>query len=189
MVVVLAGTLDCLRLQTQRRLDKELCGKEQILRDAEAGQPPEYSGDKDWDKFASYGALPSSLGACDIRRITTSRGEYQGLGQGRDVLQFGKRFGDRPLNNRDNLRGTEARLIVIKKHPAVIRKLLRDVRNTKMYLGDVPLLVIDDESDQASVNTVDPIKFREGKAKKDRTSTNQEIVNLLKEFARSQYVG
>lgn len=189
MVVVLAGTLDSLRLQTQRRLDKELCGKEQILRDAEAGQPPEYSGDKDWDKFASYGALPSALGACDIRRITTSRGDYQGLGQGRDVLKFGKKFGDRPLNNRDNLRGTEARLIVIKKHPAVIRKLLRDVRNTKMYLGDIPLLVIDDESDQASVNTVDPIKFREGKAKKDRTSTNQEIVNLLKEFARSQYVG
>jgi hypothetical protein len=189
MVVVLAGTLDSLRLQTQRRLDKELCGQEQILRDAEAGQSPEYSGDKDWDRFTSYGALPSALGACDIRRITTSRGDYKGLGQGRDVLKLAKRFGDRPLNNRDNLRGLEARLIVIKKHPAVIRKLLRDIRNTRMYLGDVPLLVIDDESDQASVNTVDPVKVREGKTKKDRTSTNQEIVNLLKEFPRSQYVG
>jgi len=189
MVVVLAGTLDSLRQQTQRRLDKELCGTEQILRDAEAGQPPEYSSDKDWDKFASYGALPSLLGGCDIRRISTSRGDYKALGQGRDVLKFSKRFGDRPLNNRDNLSATNAHLILIKKHPAVIRKLLRDVRNTKMFLGDVPLLVIDDESDQASVNTVDPVKFREGKAKKDRTSTNQEIVNLLKEFPRSQYVG
>ena len=189
MIVVLAGTLDSLRLQTQRRLDKELCGKEQILRDAEAGQPAEYSEDKDWDKFASYGALPSTLGGCDVRRITTSHGDYKGLGQGRDVLKFRKLFGDRPLNNRDNLSSSEAHLLVIKKHPAVIRKLVRDIRNTKMFLGDVPLLVIDDESDQASVNTVDPVKFREGKAKKDRTSTNQEIINLLRAFPRSQYVG
>lgn len=189
MIVVLAGTLDSLRLQTQRRLDKELCGREQILRDADDGQPHEYSGDKDWDRFTSYGSLPSQIGGCDIRRITTSSGDYRGLGQGRDVLKIERVYNDRPLNHPANLRAAAARLIVIKKNPAVIRKLVRDLKTLKHPLGDVPVLVIDDESDQASVNTVDPKKVAEGKAKKDRTSTNQAIVDLLGFLPRSQYVG
>jgi hypothetical protein len=190
MVVVLAGVLDSLRFQTQRRLDKELAGREQILRDKEEGKAHEYSGDQDWERFVSYGGMPSEQGAFDIRRITTSVSDYQKLGQGRDVLRIEKVHGDRPLNHADNLHQASARIVVIKKHPAVINKFIKDVRGLKMRLDDVPVLVIDDESDQASVNTINPNrKKKEGKADKDRTSTNKAIVDLLAMFPRSQYVG
>jgi hypothetical protein len=190
LIIVLAGVLDSLRYQTQRRLDKELVGREQVLRDTEDGSPHEYSGDQDWDKFASYGGLPSEQGAFDLRRITTSTADYQRLGRGRDVLKFEKRFPDRALNNPDNLHASTARLVVIKKNPAVIKKLIRDLRGLDMSLDDVPTLVIDDESDQASVNTINPgKKNKDGKPDRDRTSTNKGIVDLLAMFARSQYVG
>lgn len=190
LIIVLAGVLDSLRFQTQRRLDKELVGREQILRDKEEGKAHEYSGDQDWDKFASYGGLPSELGAFDLRRITTSTADYQKLGQGRDVLRFEKRYQDRSLNNPDNLHPATARIVVIKKHPAVIKKLIADLKGLKVSLDDIPALIIDDESDQASVNTINPNrKKKEGKPDKDRTSTNESIVDLLAMFPRSQYLG
>lgn len=190
LVVVLAGVLDSLRFQTQRRLDKELAGCEQILRDKQEGLPHEYSGDQDWDRFISYGGLPKEHGAFDLRRITTSLNDYQKLGQGRDVLRFEKQHSDRPLNHRDNLHQTTARLLVIKKHPAVIGKFIKDLRGLQTRLDDIPALVIDDESDQASVNTINPNrKKKPGKEDKLRTSTNQAIVDLLAMLPRSQYVG
>lgn len=190
LIVILAGTLDNLRLQTQRRLDKELVGKEQIVRDAEDGQAHEYEGDQDWNSFAEYGALPSVMGRYDIRRITTSRHDFRKLGPGRDVLRFERKYADRSLNAPENLHAAAAKLVVVKKHPAVIRKLIADFKGLKVSLDDIPVLVIDDESDQASVNTVDPKKkSRDGKEKKERTSTNRAIVDLLALFVRSQYVG
>lgn len=190
LVIVLAGVLDSLRFQTQRRLDKELVGREQILRDKEVGKPHEYSGDQDWSRFTSYDGLPSAKGKFDIRRITTSIADYQKLGQGRDVLRFEKQFQDRPLNHPDNLRATAARLVVIKKHPAVIKKLIADLKGLQISFDDIPALIIDDESDQASVNTIDPKKKpKDGKEQKRRTSTNEEIVNLLAMLPRSQYIG
>lgn len=190
LVIVLAGVLDSLRFQTQRRLDKELVGREQILRDKEADQAHEYSGDQDWERFSSYGMLPSQRGAFDIRRITTSVADYQKLGQGRDVLRFERAFPDRPLNHADNLRTTAARIVVIKKHPAVINKVIADLKGLQISFDDVPALIIDDESDQASVNTVNPDKApKDGKEEKRRTSTNAAIIKLLELLPRSQYVG
>ncbi len=189
LVIVLAGTLDSLRFQTQRRLDKELAGREQILRDQEDGQPHEYSGDQDWMSFTFYGSLPSEQGAFDLKRITTSTSDYKKLGMGRDVLRFEKKYPDRPLNHPDNLRASSARLIVVKKHPAVIKKVISDIKGLKVNLDEIPVLVIDDESDQASVNTVSPQKSNGAKAEKSRTATNKAIVDLLAMFKRSQYVG
>ncbi|QGW66673.1 endonuclease [Lysobacter soli] len=188
LIIVLAGMLDSLRFQTQRRLDKELVGREQILRDRQVDQAHEYSGDQDWERFTSYGCLPVEKGGFDIRRITTSVEDYQKLGQGRDVLRFEKQFADRPLNHPDNLRTTAARLIVIKKNPAVIRKVIADLKGLQMSFDDIPALIIDDESDQASVNTVDPRK-KPAEGKDTRTGTNKAIVNLLAMLPRSQYVG
>lgn len=186
LIIVLAGTLDSLRFQTQRRLDKELVGRELIRRDAEAGQPHEYAGDTDWAKFNGYGAEPSHLGSFNIRRITTSVHDYRRLGQGRDVLRFTKLFADRRFNHPDNLHRSEAKLVVIKKNPAVITKFLRDLKGLQASLDDVPAIVIDDESDQASVNTVNP---RSKAARKDRTATNASILDLLRALPRCQYIG
>jgi len=58
LIIVLGGMLDVLRSQTQRRIDKELVGRELLFR--------EYVNDPDWDEFLSHGAKPSELGAFDI---------------------------------------------------------------------------------------------------------------------------
>lgn len=190
VVIVLAGTLDSLRFQTQRRLDKELSGKEQILRDAEDGSAHEYAGDRDWKNFAEYGDLPSKLGSVDVRRITTSKVDYQKLGVGREVLRLEVKHQDRTVNSFENLAEMPARLFVIKKHPAIINKVIRDFKALKAPLYDFPVLVIDDESDQASVNTINPDgKKKSGSEEKKRTSTNNAILSLLTMFPRVQYVG
>ena len=54
-------------------------------------------------------------------------------------------------------------------------------------LGEIPALIIDDEADQASVNTKDPRK-RPSKEEKERTAINREIANLLRELPRCQYI-
>src|SRR5206468_5700310 len=54
-------------------------------------------------------------------------------------------------------------------------------------LTDLPTLIIDDESDQAGLNTVDP--RRALTATKERSKTNLRIVELLQLFPRGQYVG
>lgn len=53
LVIVLGGTLNLLRGQTQRRLDMELIGQENILRGADPSDPDalvgiDYQDDEDW---------------------------------------------------------------------------------------------------------------------------------------------
>ena len=54
-------------------------------------------------------------------------------------------------------------------------------------LGEIPALIIDDESDQASVNTTNPKKWEEGAI--ERTAINDLISQLLELLPRAQYVG
>lgn len=53
LVIVLAGTIDILRYQTQRRVDKELIGKELVA--------PDYMNDQDWNDFLAHGDHPARL--------------------------------------------------------------------------------------------------------------------------------
>lgn len=71
LVIVLAGTLDILRRQTQRRLDKELVGQELLAGDED------YLGDQDWKSFVSHGGRPSDQGAFDIERLTGLAEDYK----------------------------------------------------------------------------------------------------------------
>ena len=50
-------------------------------------------------------------------------------------------------------------------------------------------MIIDDESDQAGINTVDPKRASSASSARERSRTNQRIVELLKLFPRGQYVG
>src|SRR4029077_13069880 len=56
-------------------------------------------------------------------------------------------------------------------------------------LTDLPTLIIDDESDQAGINTVDPKRASRKDADTERSKTNLRIVELLRLFPRGQYVG
>ncbi len=185
LIIILAGTLDVLREQTQRRLDKELIGQEIIVSEAAEGVPHDYDADKEWGRFMQHGALPSSLGAFDWQRLTGPEADYQRLKRGIAALQFQKRVPARRFNDPENLHTATARLIVMKKNPAVLKKLNADLERIKTSLFEVPTLIIDDESDQASVNTKRPLASQV----RDRTATNEQIIRLLKLLPRSQYVG
>jgi hypothetical protein len=64
---------------------------------------------------------------------------------------------------------------------------VKDLNLLRTSLADIPTLLIDDESDQAGLNTVDPQKS--AAVKRTRSETNLRIVELLALFPRGQYVG
>ncbi|MET7490830.1 Z1 domain-containing protein [Streptomyces sp900116325] len=193
LVIVLGGTLNLLRGQTQRRLDMELIGQENILRgadpsDADALVGIDYQDDEDWPaKFVSHGGRPSALGAFDIERLTTRDDDYKSLLNGIRALEFEKQARTQPLYAPANLHHAAARVMVVKKNKSVLAKLITDLKKIGPILSEIPALIIDDESDQASVNTTDPKKWEDGKVA--RTAINGQISQLLGLLPRAQYVG
>jgi hypothetical protein len=183
LIIVMAGVLDVLRSQTQRRIDKELIGRE-LLQD-------EYKSDPDYEDFASHGGRPKDLGAFDIFRLTGPVRDYQSLGYGTEALTFDRQDPTQPFWSPSNVHSARARIAIVKKNPAVLSKLVTDLRAiSREQLGapldQVPVLIIDDESDQAGVNVAAPSASGE---LIDRSSTNEAIVGLLNQLPRSQYIG
>lgn len=175
LFIVLAGTLNILRRQTQRRIDKELIGRELLEAD--------YQDDAELDQFISHGARPSELGAFDFRSLTGPEDDYRALKRGIESLDFPRADASLPFFDRANLRPAPARIMVIKKNTTRLKSLAKDLERIRTKLGQIPTLVIDDESDQASLNTLKPTPAR------DRTATNRAITNLLQQLPRAQYVG
>ncbi|MBM7438928.1 Z1 domain-containing protein [Streptomyces sp. HB132] len=193
LVIILGGTLNLLRGQTQRRLDMELIGRENILRgtdpaDTDALIGVDYQDDEEWPaKFVSHGGRPSTLGSFDIERLTTRDNDYKSLETGIRALEFDKQDRTQPLYSPDNLHHAAARVMVVKKNSSVLAKLIKDLKKIGPILSEVPTLIIDDESDQASVNTTDPKKWEDGKVA--RKAINGQITQLLGLLPRAQYVG
>jgi hypothetical protein len=193
LIVVLTGTIDVLRRQTQRRIDMELVGKENILGginpdDADLMAHVDYQDDADWtSKFLSFGFSPSSRNYPDIMRLTGAKFDYKALSAGIAALEFEKRRPDLPLHAVENLPLSKARIVVVKKNKTVLTKLVQDLRRIKTPADEIPTLIIDDESDQASVNTSNPKKWSAGKT--ERTAINRLISRFLGLLPRAQYVG
>jgi hypothetical protein len=192
LIIVLTGTTDLLRGQTQRRLDKELVGFENLMRgvdddDDEALLTVDYASDPDWDAFVRHGALPSTLGVSDVYRLTTHAGDYKSLKQGISSLDFDRIDPALPLNATVNLHRAPTRIAIVKKNKAVLKKLVADLKRITAKLADIPVLIIDDESDQASINTSNPQKWEQGRT--ERTAINELISQLLHLLPRGQYVG
>ena len=73
-------------------------------------------------------------------------------------------------------------LAVVKKNAGVLRRLLRWLQNASQHvLGNCPVLIIDDEADQASINA--------SKYADRRTAINQLILNIIDLLPKSAYVG
>ncbi|MBF4638652.1 Z1 domain-containing protein [Clavibacter michiganensis] len=204
LVIVLTGTIELLRGQTQRRLDMELIGEENILgghdkNDVNAVRDVDYagSGDTDWlaGKFLRHDIdVNARRDIPSIKRLTTASGDYKALKQGLDTLDFRSAAElvdvSKPVNHPDNLFGTNVRIAVVKKNKSVLTKLLTDLKNVRTRLDEIPVLLIDDEADQASVNTKNNSKkARRADEEKDRTAINKLISNILDTMPRAQYVG
>ena len=84
-----------------------------------------------------------------------------------------------------SLQSNDAVVFVIKKNSSVLRKLIDWITtiNADKITGkiDVPMLLIDDEADNASINT--------SKSKEDPSTINKLIRRLASLFTKSNYIG
>jgi len=187
LIIVMTGTIELLRSQTQRRLDRELVGKENLIRgiaDPDSAEEFDYADDEDWhnNAFISHGENFHTQGYPAIERLTFLHDDYQRLRQGLTRMQFPLVDRSKYFYEPENLMPADARLVVVKKNKAVLHKLARDLKPLQEKLSDIPALIIDDESDLASVNTRDPKKTTE------RTAINKAIRQLLNYLQRGQLV-
>ncbi|KZM48968.1 Z1 domain-containing protein [Labrenzia sp. OB1] len=161
LIIVLAGMTNDLRSQTQTRLDTEFLGFE-----SEVGKVQQ-NGSR-----IGVGLLP---------------GHDQLIAQ---PLTFSSKDGDFRKNRSTNIPlGGNPLLLVVKKNKAVLERILAWVEGQAVtnpetgekLVRDLPLLLLDDEADNASVNTK--------KEDEDPTAINRVIRRMLKTFAQSSYVG
>ncbi|MBD8507898.1 Z1 domain-containing protein [Hoyosella sp. G463] len=199
LIIVLTGTIEILRAQTQRRMDMELLGVENILSGLDPNDPQvarelDYQQDIEWlnRNFVTHGDALSQPNVVSIQRITTHKSDYKRLPQGLSRLKFQKFDKMRRLNDPENLFRLDAHVAVIKKNAAPLRKLIADLAPIKGDLAQLPVLIIDDESDQASVDTTNPARWNgptNATVDRQRTTINRLITDLLKLCPRAQYVG
>jgi Z1 domain len=173
IIIVLAGMHNNLRSQTQMRLDEGFLGYEtnpvpEDLRAIGVGLI-----DADPDIRPNYATNRSDTG--DFNAATAQR--------------FGIKPEQRPW------------LFVVKKNKTVLERLHKWIRNHVANAEDpatgrktvthLPLLVIDDEADHASVDTGEQVFDGEGNADADHepTAINSLIRKILHSFNRSAYVG
>ena len=188
LVIIMTGTIEMLRGQTQRRIDMEMVGKRNIVgdltKDEALASKRDYQDDNDWNDFQDFGdeSIETS-----IKRLTRHGSDYKDEFENLSFEHFDT---TKPLYDPANLYPTAARLVVTKKNSKVLENLVGNVRAHKTIFEQVPVLIIDDESDQASVNTIDPDKQKSTNPDEiERRAINGHIAELLKLMPRSQYVG
>lgn len=169
LILVLAGTQNSLRSQTQLRVDEGFLGFDtQFQRRYDEGEAGSAFG---------VGLLP---GAPRLRSASLTTSAEAGDFNTTVARNMALPIGDYPV------------VLVVKKHGGILRNIQRwmtavhGVQNPdteKVSIPDVPLLMIDDEADNASIDTKSPT------ADGLPTTINREIRRLLKSFDRSAYVG
>lgn len=193
LVIVMTGTIEMLRAQTQRRMDMEMIGRQNIVADLSPQEALDanidYQDDPDWvhGPFVDLGDEPLST---EIQRLTTHRRDYQKQFKN---LKIERSSMGRALHDPVNLFAAGARVVVTKKNSAVLGKLVSDLRANQKAFAEIPVIIIDDESDEASVNTVNPATVAAAKAAgqdvAERKAINKRIAEMLELMPRAQYVG
>lgn len=165
LIIVLAGMHNALRQQTQRRLDRDVLGYDTTP--VKAGQGFRRIGVGELDRSIHAEHLTTQASNGDFNRAFADN-----LGMG--VQQ-------RPV------------IMVIKKNARILENLNNWVNEVLAHRGDTdtrPLLVIDDEADQASVDTGQQ-DFEDDETPDpdyEPKRINGQIRRLLEAFSRSAYV-
>jgi hypothetical protein len=179
VIVVLAGMHDSLRSQTQRRVDEGFLGFDSRTTLAfSEGQRNSRIG---------AGALIGNANLLPAFSFTSSlpNGDFK-----RTVAQsVSGQVGSDPV------------VLVVKKNKTILENLIawttanamHDPHRNRSVVPDKPLLVIDDEADNASVNTKEVERELDGDGEilreTDPTTINRLIRQLLNTFEKSAYVG
>jgi hypothetical protein len=156
VIILLTGQTEILRSQTQKRIDEAFVG------------------------------IDTSRDTKDIERIS-----YIGVGKIRHEVKVNsftsvnEDFVGNKNNNVMSLSETKPTIFVLKKNGTVLYRLYKwlliynsSSSNKKINL---PAIIIDDEADNASINT--------NKIELDPTMINRSIRNLSKLFSKSNYIG
>lgn len=174
LIIVLAGVHNSLRSQTQLRLDEGFLGFDTQLSRAFTQR----------NRQMGAGRIPSEKRL--IAHSLTSSAD-NGDFTSNIASQIGVQLGGDPV------------LLVVKKNGSVLNNLLKYVQSVATAdadggnsLSDLPLLLLDDEADHASVNTKEVIKDPDtGLVVEDQdpTKINGLIRQLLATFEQVAYVG
>ena len=156
VIILLTGTVESLRRQTQERVDEGFIGrssKEYLRRNGKTVQKG--VGRKDSSRFATgFTTEASDFKTSTVRSMNAS------------------------LKNM-----SEPVVFVLKKNARTLQNLidwLKDYNANNKGVIDLPLLLIDDEADNASINT---------RADNDPTTINKSIRKILNMFSDWSYVG
>ena len=165
LVVVLAGMHNSLRSQTQLRLDEGFLGIDTQLRQI---------------AYADDGFTAAALG---VGRLI---GEHRVPTASLTTSADNGDFGVAKARGAGIIPGDYPVLVVVKKNSTILRNLREWLLNVSgigdpRRLADFPILVIDDEADNASINTKGP--------EDEPTKVNEAIRRLLSCFDRRAYVG
>ncbi len=159
LVILLTGTLESLRRQTQERLDEGFVGLDssEMLQQAQIRT----------NRAVGVGVIDQrrSAGVFTSRSRDFSKHLMTQLGFRLDAFQV-------PV------------LVVLKKNKRILENLESWLRSYNAGPDDkiaAPVLLIDDEADSASINTNDP--------NSDPTAINERLRAMLALFTRSSYVG
>ncbi|OLN26661.1 Z1 domain-containing protein [Desulfosporosinus metallidurans] len=160
VIIVLAGMMENLRQQTQERLDAEFSGRK-----------------------SEYFLDPTKK---EIRNEPVGVGRY---GTNKRIASFTSVVKDFDINilksnDLSLLSVSDPVVFVVKKNKSILNNLIRWLRNNNAVTGqkiDLPMLLIDDEADNASVNTK--------KEDEDPTAINQAVRTLLALFRQASYLG
>ena len=167
LIIVLAGVHNSLRSQTQLRVDHGFIGYDTQKRHV-------FNPDNVW---IGVGRLAGAAKPA-IHSLTHSgeKGDFNTVVAQKAAVDIG---------------GSDPVVLVVKKNTTVLKNLIawattirqqKDPDTDLMVVRDVPLLVIDDEADHASINTADADDA-------DPSTINWLIRDLLAKFSQSAYVG
>jgi aspartyl-tRNA synthetase len=175
IIIVLTGMHDSLRSQTQSRIDEEVLGYETSI-----------------DYFLNSALEKNAIGVgIGFQNQIRALPMLQSLTTRDQKGDFSK--------STLGVKMTNPFIIVTKKNAVVLRNILKyfnnapfaETENGKKYIpATYPALIIDDEADQASVNTK-AVREKDGSYKKDYdpSTINGLIRKLLRVFKTRSYVG
>jgi len=155
VIIVLAGLIKPLRDQTQIRIDEGFIGLDSSKQLDVSSLKEKRIG----VGFKDYSRTPISL--------TTSTQDFKN----KIANQLGAQI--KHFN--------EPVVLVIKKNVSILKNLINWLKSNNLELNNVPMLLIDDEADHASINTK--------KDDQDPTTTNKRIRELLSLFEKNSYLG
>lgn len=160
LVIVLAGGTEILRQQTQQRVDEGLIGRDS------RGRGLARQGTHAPSPYVGVGRRDNTI--ADATGLTTVAQDFRKTSYEASNIRL-------PTDSRN------AYVFVLKKNKTVLNTLARWLDDQPKVNGRIPLpvLLLDDESDYASVNT---------REETSPTAINKAIRDLLGKFSRSSYL-